>query len=90
MTQYTPSCASHSNGVVERKSGTLLDMINSILISYGLPNNLLGEALYTACRILNRILYKTLYELWKNKRASYKYLKSVGCLAKVNIFLDKK
>ena len=54
-TPYSPQ----SNGVVERKKNrNLLDMVNVILTSSSLPNNLWGEALYFVCHVLNRIPYK--------------------------------
>ena len=38
------------NGIVERKNRTLKDMMNAMLISSGLPSNMLGEAiLYISC-----------------------------------------
>nr|KYP31709.1 Retrovirus-related Pol polyprotein from transposon TNT 1-94 [Cajanus cajan] len=92
--EVTPPYAPQSNGIAERKNRTLLDMINAMLISSGLPDNLWGEALFTACHILNRIPYKnsdkTPYELWKNRKPNLKYLKVWWCLAKVNIPINKK
>jgi len=64
-------------------------MVNVMLTSSGLPKNMWGEALYSACYILNRIPYKdcdkTPYELWKQREPLLKYFKVWGCLAKVNI-----
>ena len=51
---YTPQ----SNGVAKRKNRTLKDMVNLMLINSGVPKNLWGEALMTACHILNRIPFK--------------------------------
>jgi len=45
----TASYSSQSNGVAERKHQTLLDMINALIISSGVPENLWGD-----CYILNR------------------------------------
>ena len=60
-----------SNGVVEHKNRTLKEMMNVILISSGLPQNLWEEALLFANYILNKVLHKktrkTPYELWKFK-----------------------
>jgi len=56
--QLTPLCSPQSNNIVKRKNKTLMDMVNAMLISYGLPNNLWDEALYYACHILNRVPYK--------------------------------
>ena len=51
---YTPE----SNRVAERKNITFKDMINSMLINFGLPKYMWGEALNTACHILNRVPLK--------------------------------
>ena len=50
--EVAPPYAPQSNG----KNRTLLDMVNAMLVSYGLPKNMCGEALYFACQILNREL----------------------------------
>jgi hypothetical protein len=46
-----------------------------------------GEALNTACHILNRVPLKckesSPFEIWRNKKPSLKYLKVRGCLPKV-------
>ena len=44
-----------SNGVAERKNIPLMDMVNCMLLSSGAPENLWGEALISACFILNRV-----------------------------------
>ena len=82
-TPYTPQ----QNEIVEHKNRILKEMMNAMLISSGLPQNLWGEALLSANYILNRLphkkLDKTPYELWKGRSHFYKYLKMWGCLAKV-------
>ena len=45
---YTPQ----QNGIVERKNRTMKEIINVMLISSGLPQNLWGEALLSANYIL--------------------------------------
>ena len=42
-----------SNGIVERKNRTLMDIMNCKLCSSGAPKNLWREALLSACFILN-------------------------------------
>jgi len=75
------------NGITKRKNCTLKDMMNAILVSSGLPDNMWGEAILTACFILNRVPYKKLdqtpYELWKGYAPNLSYLRVWGCLAKV-------
>ncbi|KAL0339923.1 UNVERIFIED_CONTAM: Retrovirus-related Pol polyprotein from transposon TNT 1-94 [Sesamum radiatum] len=62
-------------------------MINSLLLTSELPKYLWGEALNTACHILNRVPLKhntsTPFELWKGRKPSLKYFRVWGCLAKV-------
>lgn len=56
------------NGLAERKNRTIVKMINYMLVNSKLPFNLWGEALFSACHILNRVHRKTIvcpYELWK-------------------------
>src|SRR6266542_2950208 len=55
---------------------------------------MVGEALLTSCHILNRVpnknKEKTLYEEWVGRKPSLSYLRTWGCLAKVNIPITKK
>nr|GEV55118.1 zinc finger, CCHC-type [Tanacetum cinerariifolium] len=61
---YTPQ----QNGVTERKNKALKEMVNSMLSYSGLSEGFWGEAMLTACYLLNRIPNKrektTPYELW--------------------------
>jgi len=50
--QLTSSYSPQSNGIIERKNRTLMDMVNAMLISYGLPNNLEGVKPYILLVIL--------------------------------------
>ncbi|KAL0303170.1 UNVERIFIED_CONTAM: Retrovirus-related Pol polyprotein from transposon TNT 1-94 [Sesamum radiatum] len=80
---YTPQ----QNGIAERKNRTLKEMMNAMLLSSGMPDNMWGEAVLSACYVLNRVphkkLDKTPYELWKGFTLNLSYLKVWGCLAKV-------
>ena len=71
---YSPQ----SNGVAKWKNRTLKEMMNAMLISYGLPQNMWGEAILSANYLLNKVpkkkAEKTPYELWKGLKPSYKYL----------------
>ena len=71
------------------KNRTLKDMMNAMLVSHGLSDNMWGEAVLTTCFILNRVPHKKLdltpYELWKRYAPSLNYLKVWGCLAKVTL-----
>ncbi|KAL0409329.1 UNVERIFIED_CONTAM: Retrovirus-related Pol polyprotein from transposon TNT 1-94 [Sesamum radiatum] len=61
---YTPQ----QNGVSERKNRVLKEMVNSMLSYSGLSDGFWGEAVLTACYLLNRVPNKrnkvTPYELW--------------------------
>ena len=53
-TPYSPQ----SNRVAERKNRTLKEMMNTVLISSGLSQNMWGEAILTANYLLNKVLKK--------------------------------
>ena len=69
--QTTASYTPQQNGVVERKNMTLKEMVNSMLSYSGLSEGFWGEAMVTACYLLNRIPSKrnknTPYELWHKR-----------------------
>ena len=92
--QTTAPYSPQQNGVVERKNRTLNEMMNALLLSSGLPQNLWGEAILSTNYILNRIPQKksnqSPYELLKGRIPFYKYLKVWGCLAKVAVPIHKK
>ncbi|KAH9726310.1 hypothetical protein KPL70_008223 [Citrus sinensis] len=74
------------NGLVERMNRTLMDKVRCMMIQAMLPKNLWAEILNTACYLVNlspstAIEFKTPFELWYGKQASYKDLKVFGCLA---------
>ncbi|GLU19483.1 hypothetical protein SLE2022_357320 [Rubroshorea leprosula] len=50
---YTPQ----QNGVAERKNRVLTEMVNAMLSNSGLSPGFWGEALLTACHILNRVCH---------------------------------
>ncbi|KAL2250203.1 UNVERIFIED_CONTAM: Retrovirus-related Pol polyprotein from transposon TNT 1-94 [Sesamum indicum] len=87
--EETPPYSPSSNGMAELKNRIFKDMINSLLLTSRLPKYLWGEALNTACHILNRVPLKhntsTPFELWKGRKPSLKYFGVWGCLAKVLI-----
>lgn len=87
---YTPQ----QNGIAERKNRTLKEMMNAMLISSGLPDQMWGEAVLSACYILNKVPHKripvTPYELWKGHSPNLNYLRVWGCLAKVGLPSFKK
>ena len=54
-------------------------MVNVMLISYSFPSNIWGEAIRSACHVLNRALHKkirkTSYELWEGRAPNLGYFK---------------
>jgi hypothetical protein len=65
-----------------------------MLDTTGLSKAWWGEALLTASHVLNRILNsnkgKIPYENWVGRKPSLSYLRTWGCLAKVNVSIFKK
>nr|KAJ0217318.1 hypothetical protein LSAT_V11C300130150 [Lactuca sativa] len=86
---YTPQ----QNGVAERKNRTLKEMVNSMLSYSGLSEGFWGEAMLTACYILNRTPNKrsknTPYELWCKKVPNLSYLRVLGCRAVIRLTKPK-
>ena len=91
--EFTAPYSPQQNGIAERKNRTLKEMVNAMLISSGLSQNMWGEAILSANYLLNKIPHKekdeTPYELWMGRKPSYKYLRVWGCLAKVVVPLPK-
>ncbi|KAL0560635.1 hypothetical protein IC582_001044 [Cucumis melo] len=77
--EFTAPYSPQQNGIAERKKRTLKEMMNAMLLSSGLSDNMWREAVLSACFILNRIphkrLDKTPYELWKGHAPNLSYLK---------------
>jgi hypothetical protein len=67
----TPPYSPQSNEVAERKNRTLTDLVNVMLDALGLSNEWWGEAILTACHVLNRVPIKnkeiTPFEKWGKK-----------------------
>ena len=73
---------------------TLKEMMDAMLISYSIPQNMWGEVILSTNYLLNKVpkkkVEKTPYELWRGQQSSYKYLQVWGCLAKVAVHPRKK
>ena len=83
-----------SNLIAERKNRTLTDLVNVMLDNTGLSKEWWGEAVLTATHVLNRVPTKdkevTPFEEWEKKKLNLSYLRTWGCLAKVNVPIIKK
>jgi hypothetical protein len=93
--ERTPPCSPESNRIPERKNDrTLTNLVNAMLDTVGLSKAWWGEVILTTSHVLNRILNKskdtTPYEIWVRRKPSLSYLRSWGCLAKVNVPITKK
>ena len=92
--EWTPPYSPQSNGIAERKNQTLMDLVNAMLGTSGLTKAWWGEAIFTACHVLNRVPTKnseiTPYEGWKGRKPSLHYLRTWGCLAMVSVAINKK
>jgi hypothetical protein len=53
--ERTPPYSPQSNGVAERKNRTLTNLVNAMLDTSGLSKEWWGEAILTACHVLNRV-----------------------------------
>jgi hypothetical protein len=65
-----------------------------MLETVGLSKEWWGEAILTACHVLNRVPTKnkeiTPFEEWEKMRLNLSYLRTWGCLTKVNVPINKK
>ena len=72
---YSPT----SNGVAERKNRTIIELTNAMLIESGAPLHFWGEAILTACYVLNRVPHKkshtTPFEIWKRHKPNLGHLR---------------
>jgi hypothetical protein len=78
--KYTPQ----SNGLVERKNGTLIDMTRSMLNEYNMSHSFWAEAINMACFYSNRLychkfLEKTSYEILNGRKPNIAYFRVFGC-----------
>ena len=73
---YSPQ----SNRIAERKNRTLTDLVNAMLETAGLPKKWWGEAILTACHVLNRAPTKNKeippFEEWEKKSLNLSYLRT--------------
>ena len=72
----------------------LTDLVNAMLDTAELSKEWWGEAILTACHVVNRVPTKnkeiTPFEEWEKKRPTLSYLRTRGCLAKVSVPITKK
>ncbi|UYV73787.1 hypothetical protein LAZ67_11000915 [Cordylochernes scorpioides] len=83
---YTPQ----QNGVAERMTRTLLDLVRSTISGSGLPKASWAELTYNTAYVRNRVLNNhngesTPYELWTGNKPSLKHKRAIGCQVFVHI-----
>ncbi|WVZ73170.1 hypothetical protein U9M48_021514 [Paspalum notatum var. saurae] len=83
---YSPQ----QNGVVERRSQTVVGMARSMLKAKGMPVAFWGEAVSTAVYILNRsptksLENKTPFEAWHGCKPDVAHLRTFGCIGHVKV-----
>ena len=89
--EYTVPYTPEQNGVSERMNRTVVEKARTMLTESDLPEFLWGEAVMTACYLVNRsptsalAENKTPYEIWNGKKPDLSKLKIFGCVAYVHI-----
>ncbi|KAK8915961.1 hypothetical protein KSP39_PZI022303 [Platanthera zijinensis] len=89
IAETTAPYSPQSNDIAERKNRTLTEMLNSMLLTAGMPTAYWGEAVLTANNILNKVPHAKLdvtpYELWFKRPPTITRLKTWGCIAYVRV-----
>jgi hypothetical protein len=91
--EFSSPITLQQNGVVERKNKVIQEMAHVMIHSKNLAQHLLGEAVNTACHIINRVYLrpetsKTPYEIWRGKKPAVKYFRTFG--SKLYILHDRE
>jgi hypothetical protein len=81
--EFSSHITPQQNGVVERKNRVIQEMAHVMIHSKNLAQHFWGEAVNTACHIINRVYLrpktnKTPYEIWRRKKPTVKYFKTFG------------
>ena len=91
-TPYTPE----QNGVAERLNRTLMTKTRAMLSDAGLPTELWGEAMYTACYLHNRTARQysdqvaTPEEMWTGRKPDLAHLRVFGCVAYAQVAKEQR
>jgi len=91
--EFSSPITPQQNGVRERKNMVIQEMARVMIHSKNLAQHFWGEAVKTACHIIN-IVYlrpetnKTPYEIWRGKKPTVKYFRIFG--SKCYILRDRE
>jgi hypothetical protein len=91
--EFSSPITPQQNGVVERKNRVIQEMACLMIHSKNLAQHFWGEAVNTACHIINRVYLrietnKTPYEIWRGKKPIVKYFRTFG--SKCYILRDRE
>jgi hypothetical protein len=91
--EFSSPITPQQNGVVERKNSVIQEMAHVMIHSKNLAQHFWGEAVNTACHIINRVylrpeINKTPYEIWRGKKPTVKYFRTFG--SKCYILRDRE
>jgi hypothetical protein len=91
--EFSSPIITQQNGVVERKNRVIQEIARVMIHSKNLAQHYWGEAVNTACHIINRVYprpetNKTPYEIWRGKKPAVKYFKTFG--SKCYILRDRE
>jgi hypothetical protein len=91
--EFSSPITPQQNGVVERKNMVIQEMARVMINSKNLAQHFWGEAVNTACHIINRVYLrpetnKTPYEIWRGKKPTVKYFITFG--SKCYILRDRE
>lgn len=81
--KFSSPISPQQNGVVERKNRVIQEMARVMIHSKNLAQHLWGEAVNTACHVINKVYLrrktiKTPYEIWRGKKPTVKYFRTFG------------
>jgi hypothetical protein len=81
--EFSSPITPQQNEVVERKNMVIQEMARVMIHSKNLAQHFWGEAVNTACHIINRVYLrpetnKAPYEIWRGKKPIVKYFKTFG------------
>jgi len=80
--EFSSPITPQQNGVVERKNRVIQEMARVMIHSKNLAQHFWGEAVNTACHIINRVYLrpetnKTPYEIWRGMKPIVKYFRTL-------------